>query len=213
MRKPYFERKSQDIEEQKTILIVCEGAKTEPYYFGKYQEVLYATELSIVGVGANTYTVVNKAIEVISEKEDGYYDQVWVVFDRDDFPVRNIQKAQKLAKDNNINIAFSHECFELWYLLHFDYLDIPIHREKYKAKLTQRMQQNRLLTQKEIYEKNGKNMFDLLDKFQSTAIQNCKRLEKHHHECGVQDYDIDKKKPYTSVYKLVEELNKNRRTR
>src|SRR5262249_31336287 len=44
------------------------------------------------------------------------YDSVWCVFDVDDHPL--LDEAAEMAKKNDIKIALSNPCFELWLLLH-----------------------------------------------------------------------------------------------
>ncbi len=53
-------------------------------------------------------------------RDEGDYDQVWCVFDRDDLLPRQISEALHYAQQGAIRVAFSNQAFELWYLLHFD---------------------------------------------------------------------------------------------
>jgi hypothetical protein len=45
------------------------------------------------------------------------YDEVWCVHDVDDHP--GLDEARVTARDNDIRLAISNPCFELWLLLHF----------------------------------------------------------------------------------------------
>jgi hypothetical protein len=45
------------------------------------------------------------------------YDEIWCVFDIDEHP--NIESARSLAERNDIALAVSNPCIELWFLLHF----------------------------------------------------------------------------------------------
>jgi hypothetical protein len=54
---------------------------------------------------------------VSKKKAPHDYDQIWVVFDVDEHP--GVPEAKKQAKDNNLMVAISNPCFELWALLHF----------------------------------------------------------------------------------------------
>ncbi|MFT4628841.1 MAG: hypothetical protein ACI8PZ_007537, partial [Myxococcota bacterium] len=45
------------------------------------------------------------------------YDEVWCVFDRDEH--ERFADACQMARDNNLQVAASNPCFELWLLLHF----------------------------------------------------------------------------------------------
>ena len=88
---------------RKNFLIVCEGEKTEPNYFKKFR--VPKEVFDVVGVGANTESLVKKAIE-LKKKASTSYDDVWCVFDRDSFPAKNFNNAFALAKKNNIKIAY-----------------------------------------------------------------------------------------------------------
>lgn len=51
------------------------------------------------------------------EKKHWAWPQVWCVFDRDQH--HHIPKAFSLAEQSGVHIAYSHPCFELWRLLHY----------------------------------------------------------------------------------------------
>jgi len=172
------------------ILIVCEGARTEPNYFKSFR--VSTAIVKIAGMGSNTLSLVRQALAL---KKENSYDQVWVVFDRDEHRLQNFNEAFELAQKNGIQIAYSNQAFELWYLLHFHYFNTAISRQDYIMKL------NDLLRYK--YQKNDRNMYDsLLDK-QQTAIQNAKKLLLAHGiECKPAAAD-----PSTTVFLLVEMLN------
>lgn len=174
-----------------TILILCEGEKTEPNYFNGFIVDYRLRNVTIRGLGLNT-----DAIAKIALKERSNYSQIWCVFDRDSFPSGNFCRAfQMTEKHKNIKIAYSNEAFELWYLLHFNYYDSSLSRKQYGDKLSA------LLGNK--YEKNSKNMYNILKSKQSCAINNAKNL--------LNTYAINKPEtnnPSTTVHLLVEELNK-----
>ncbi|MDM8548698.1 RloB family protein [Desulfobacterales bacterium HSG2] len=175
---------------KKRILIVCEGARTGPYYFKGFK--ITSVQVNIRGKGMNTDSLVEEAIRLNreAEKEKVPYDSVWCVFDRNSFPLQNFTRAFQIAENHNIKVAYSNEAFELWYLLHFHYYDAALSRSQYKGRLS------RLLGKK--YEKNSKTMYDdLLDK-QQDAIKNAEKLLKKH---------FRKENPSTTVHLLVEELN------
>jgi hypothetical protein len=174
---------------RKVFLIVCEGSKTEPSYFSSFR--LPKHVFDIEGCGANTGTVVNEAIRLSKEK---VYDEVWCVFDRDSFPRQNVNSAIVKAAENGFNVAFSNESFELWYVLHFCYLDAALNRQQYCDKLTE------LLGEK--YEKNSNRMYERLTALQPEAIKNAKRLERN-----VTNTSWSNRIPYTGVHLLVQRLN------
>ena len=106
------------------FLIVCEGERTEPNYFRGFR--LSAKVADIRGLGANTVSLVRETIVL---RDAGDYDSVWCVFDRDSFPLQNFNRALQLAEQNGINVAYSNEAFEIWYLLHFHYTTRHCHAQ------------------------------------------------------------------------------------
>jgi hypothetical protein len=53
-----------------------------------------------------------------SRRDDNLlYDDIWCVFDIDEHPA--VPDAKQQARDNEIELAISNPCFELWILLHF----------------------------------------------------------------------------------------------
>ena len=160
----YYNRPVEIREQRKWFLIVCEGEKTEPNYFKSFPVNKEVIDLEIYGEGQNTKTLVDRAIEL---KDEGKYnadnnDEVWCVFDRDSFPAKNFNVAMTNAQHNGINLAYSNQAFELWYLLHFHYYDTAIFRKDYKKMLT------KLLGHK--YEKNSTKIYEELKDKQEAAI-------------------------------------------
>lgn len=194
-------------------LIVCEGKKTEPNYFNGIKariEEIYKSkidvknkiDLDIEGTGRNTEDLVDFAIKLRSFSAIPY-GHVWVVFDKDDFSYEQFNNSIVKAKQNNINVAWSNESIELWFLIHFINLDAAIHRTDYINKL------NQIFTREGVnggkYEKNLKDIFEILSsngKVNKAIERSKKQREKF--ECkGLQPSRMN---PCTTVDVLVEEL-------
>ena len=188
---PAYKRRINQIRPRQRILIVCEGEKTEPNYF-RHFPLPSDSIVEVQGVGANTVGLVEEALRL---RKGARYDQVWCVFDRDSFPPENFNAALQLAEYNNIRVAYSNEAFELWYVLHFDYLDTGISRADYKTSLNERLGHK--------YEKNSESMYAEIYKRQPDAIRNAKRLLAQYNPTNpVSD------NPSTTVHLLVEQLNR-----
>jgi hypothetical protein len=188
----YSTRKVNTREIRQRFLIVCEGEKTEPNYFRSFRVPKDVIQIDIKGVGENPSKLVESA-KKLNEQED--YDRVWCVFDRDDWPAQDFNNAIKNAESQNFKVAYSNEAFELWYVLHFEFLNTGIPRSDYCKKL------NSLLDRK--YKKNSEQIYDELIEKQAIAIENAKKLIKQYERHNpVQD------NPSTTVHLLVEELNK-----
>jgi len=117
------------------------------------------------------------------------------VFDRDSFPARNFNAALELARQHSIKVAYSNESFELWYVLHFEYLNSGIHRADYVSKL------HRLLGHR--YEKNSDMIYEELEGRQQDAIRNATRLLSLY-----SPRNPEHDNPSTTVHELVAELNR-----
>lgn len=188
----YYTRKVSVRALRKRFLIVCEGEKTEPNYFRNFRVNTNVIEVDVHGTGFNTKSLVRKAIEL---KDSDDYDQVWCVFDRDSFSPEAFNAAISIAKSNNIDVAYSNEAFEIWYLLHFHYYNTGISRETYYQRLTALLGHT--------YQKNSGTLYEELLDRQPDAIRNAKRL--------LTTYAPNRPahdNPSTTVYLLVEELNK-----
>jgi hypothetical protein len=178
------------------ILILCEGKETEPNYFRKFPLNVELVEINVRGTGANTLSLVEDAIRRGQEavKNGKPYNQIWCVFDRDSFPSGNFNRAFKVADENRIHIAYSNQCFELWYILHYHFNDAAIDRHEYARRLTRFMGRK--------YCKNDANIYDLLKGRQADAIRNAKELLDRYNPCNPEKDD-----PSTTVHELVEALN------
>ena len=106
----------------KKILILCEG-QTEELYFKGFKKT--NVKLEDTG-GLSNRQIVDYAIK---RKEEGEYDEYWVVFDMDYNPQKgdtqyfDFDNAISKAKRNDIKVAYSNDVFELWLYLHFYYTD------------------------------------------------------------------------------------------
>lgn len=174
---------------RKKFLIVCEGERTEPRYFDAFRVPKEVCDN--VGEGDNTINLVRHAIQ---RKKKGNYDQVWVVMDKDDFPVENFNTALSLARENEIQVAYSNEAFELWYLLHFDYHNTAISRSTYKKRLTDRLGFK--------YKKKDPSIYEKIEDRQAVAIKNATRLLNVYSGYHKPAYD----NPVTTVHCLVKAL-------
>lgn len=188
----------------KTFYLFCEGQNTEPNYFDSFN--LNNVKCKSFGIGQQRKKLVETSIDYLKQNriEVNEFDEVWVVFDFDikeiELPLIKQQygDAISLAEKNNIKCAFSNDCFELWFLLHFNYVTTALNRKDICSKLSQAIDDK--------YSKSktfSLKIYDTILAKQKTAIKNAKKLEKYH--SGKKHWE---KNPYTSVYKLVEELNK-----
>lgn len=189
------------------IYVLCNGELAEPQYFEEFKDQLAIPQQIIVRykpfIHMAPWDFIKAAIayrKELAEKDKfsaGYGDQIWCVFDIDNYwkdNKKDFGAALELAKKNKINLAWSNQCFELWYLCHFDATLSAMPRTDYHKKLKDRFKTNSLGN----YSKNMKGVFELLRPFQHAGIKNAKKLYVK---------DNVGKDPSTAVYLLVEEMN------
>lgn len=117
---------------EKRMHIFCEGSKTEPLYLQGYiDEFAYkkAKLINIPDIKFNTPISLVKAAIRHKESEDTTVDdEIWVVYDREavnKYSHALHHEAWDLANANNIKVALSNICFELWVLQHFAFKNTP----------------------------------------------------------------------------------------
>ena len=127
-------------------LIASEGTETEPQYFGAIQRIINSKyrdriQLKVEGIGDNTVNLLMKARQYV-QNNGIVFKHVWIVYDTDDFPAENIDMVAQLCEEYNAqgetiyHAVWSNQCVELWYLLHFMYMDTDIDRSRYWPKLS-----------------------------------------------------------------------------
>ncbi|MEL7083829.1 MAG: RloB family protein [Cyanobacteria bacterium J06597_1] len=189
----YRPRRTGTREVRKRFLIVCEGKKTEPIYFKSFPVPTQVVTIDVHGLGRNPNTIVDEANQLSRNSE---YDQVWCVFDRDSFSLQDFNSAIQKAEGHGFKVAYTNESFELWYLLHFHFLDSGISRTSYKEKLSTLIGRT--------YDKCCSDMYDILIEKQKDAIQNAYRLLENYSSANP-----GRDNPSTTVHLLVEELNQH----
>lgn len=184
--------------ERRKVLICCEDTKSSRFYFKSFPIDRERCEVSVLGTGMNTDSLVEEAMRRVKQATGigTRYSEVWCVFDRDSFPDQNYIRAFQLATQAGIKIAWANEAFELWYILHFDYLDTGLSRNVYKQKLKERGLE---------YDKADEGIYEKLKERQEAAIRNAQRLEAYWNKN--RNRFPERENPSTSVHKLVSFLN------
>lgn len=207
-------RKVGHIPLRRYFLIICEGAKTEPNYFEALKKRLppgVMEYIEIEGEGRNTLNLIEEADKIRKERESRSvlkkFDHTWAVFDRDSFPAENfdnaIHKAGQLKR--KIDCAWSNEAFELWYLLHLEFVNTPLSRKDYGPKIEKWLGQR--MGKEFKYTKNRPDMYSLLRQYgnEEQAIKWAEKLDKSYIDTKYSTHN-----PCTKVYLLVEQLNQLR---
>ena len=209
-RKPWLRKQgltiidTPKINPQKTFLIVCEG-QTEEFYFKSFPST--SITVKCYNLGCTNFQIVDCTIDL---KKEAPYDQVWVVFDMD-FTAEKGKKqfeqfdnAIKKAISHGIRVAYSNDCFELWFYLHYQYTDQKNLRSFYYSELSRYWGIN--------YEKEGKvrafskKIYNLLQSDEKASIEDALSRSKQLHE-NLQSDPYHKQNPVTTVYQLYLELS------
>lgn len=147
-RSPEF-RKGEHIEVLKSFLIACEGKCTEPNYinglvkYHKFQHLI-ADGTKVIIAKHQHSDPCGVITDLITMPNWQDYDEKWIVIDRDEVEFKgkgfgghtqeNFDNAIKSASENGISVACSNPCFELWIVLHFEYLQSVTSRDYVQTK-------------------------------------------------------------------------------
>lgn len=194
-----------------SFLIVTEGKRTEPLYFkgmqklikekiGGVVDVVEIPVIDIYGEGCSTGTLIELTEKMVKDAKI-IYQNIWVVFDKDDFD--DFDQAIRAGRNKGYKIAWSNQSFEYWLYLHFYYSVSALHRDDWKNKLDDIFKQYQLGDGK--YRKNYEDIYNMVNIYDgvATAINNAKRRMAAFDEEKTKPSNFD---PGTTVYKLVEEL-------
>jgi hypothetical protein len=195
---------------RKSFLIICEGQNTEPLYFKGFH--LPNNEILIEGACNSKTSLVDYALKV-STKEKYAGREVWCVFDYDVKPdeaatqPQDFNNAITKAESNGMKVAWSNDAFELWFVLHYQQLDVHVTREKLNEVLKKEWGLKDFNNNAKTvafceghYERHGGSKSEM----QKLAIKRAKELHASYN-----GRDFANHCPCTTVYLLVEELNKN----
>lgn len=223
-----FKAKKKDKSKVPDIIISCEDSVSAPAYFRNIVKNLIKekkiTQDSFVIVPSEILSGTNpsKVLERLKKYEDRNgktykdFQHKWIVIDRDvervnggghtteDFNVA-INNAKSTKQNLNIEVAYSNDSFELWYLLHFDYITTGILRDDINTKLIKKLKEKNPYKFSKLNKKNIKQdnyvkyIFEELLEFQEDAIKNAERLLESY---GNQ-HSPEKDNPSTTIHKLV----------
>lgn len=204
-----YRRSKKKIKPNPFFLIVCEGTVTEKDYFSSfpyYHSLGKADSRGRYNIhsgieiieGAGQYGKVIKAADRAckSWKNQGkpvLPKEVWCVFDCDN-DIDNLRKAVDKAESRGYNAIYSIQCFELWFVLHFMYLDTPVAKKRYDTIISDKLSMK--------YNHGIKGMYQYMEEYQENAMKNAETLfRKKEVNNRISD-------PVTRVNLLVSALNR-----
>lgn len=229
LEKKDFKRRVNDKKTIPDIIIACEDSVSSPTYFqmivDRLIEKKIITQDSFV-IAQHKHTnpmgVLSDLKNYKNENGKSYkdFDHRWILIDRDSERVNggghkkedfnNALKDAKSKKSNlNIEVAYSNDSFELWYLLHFEYRNTAISRDETVKQVIKRLKEIEphkfsQLTKNNIKQESyTKYIFETLKPLQDEAIRNSKRLLESYGD----EHNPESDNPSTRVHLLVEILN------
>lgn len=193
-----YQRRGPQREPYDSVLIVCEGGKTEPQYLNGVKQAfkLSSANLRVTAAdGTDPMSIVRFAQRMVAD--EGPYDRVYCVFDRDGHA--NFEQAIGLLNQSGYRPIISWPCFEIWVLLHFVYSSAP-----YNAVGNQSGCERVLRAVREHfagYSKGHREIYSALESRIEDAFKHAKRLAQH-------NVSTRSSNPSTAVHELVDYLRK-----
>jgi RloB-like protein len=127
MTPPSRNRKITSKAKRLQLMLFVEGSETEPGYFSHWYRLYRDRVIVKIAPHRNVttpYELVDMAIRQraadIRDAKRGKgdtFDEYWCVFDVDNHP--HLEDALTLADREDINVALSNPCIELWLIIHF----------------------------------------------------------------------------------------------
>lgn len=221
-----FKRAKQIKEQIKSVLIACEDKVSSPNYFKmiiqKLKEDKTITQDSLVIAQHEHVNPRGVLQDLLNHKKDDKtykdFEHRWIVIDRDiarvdggGHPKDDFLTALSEAKRKKVEVAYSNDCFEIWYLLHFGYRDTAISRDDIIKEVIKKLKDRNCVTFSKLNKENIKTkemtelIFNELLELQNKAIKYAKKLLENYAD----SHNPESDNPSTRVFELVEILNKN----
>ena len=210
------DRKNAHREERQYILVASEDGKSSVCYFEALNDMLksHSATVGVIpkGTGRSTQSLIDfvkkhrgKWLKEVQEDIDiDDFNEIWVAFDRDDFPKHKFDNAINSAVANGFHAAWSNECFELWYLLHFTDRVTAISRKDIYDELTNKLELKKNYTA--FKGKEGKVLVHEKMAGDSNVVWAIKRARKLYNAYLAAKIPPHKSNPCTKVFELVEKL-------
>jgi RloB-like protein len=181
------------------LLVYVEGARTEEDYL-VYWSRLYRTRVRVTIAperGVPT-TLVAHAIEAkkagVREEKRGRgsaWDEIWCMFDEDAHP--GLHDAIASAAANDIKLAVTNPCVELWFILHFEDQTGHIERQQAQSRARHHLSCEKALSD---------TALDLLGRHYENARARAIALDAKH----AGDGSPTRSNPSSEVWKLVDRI-------
>ncbi|WP_224766082.1 RloB family protein [Nocardioides campestrisoli] len=188
---------------KKRVVVVCEGAKTEPSYLRliNRRATDALIELEVVDEDATSpKQLVERACHIMTaalrearrtRDPNAKVDEIWCVFDVDEHPM--LREAKQQAEANGVDVVISNPSFEVWLLLHFTEQTAHLHRDHALGNLKKFIPD---------YDKCLRTLDELEGRFEE-AKQRSIRLDRKHQG---DETPFPENNPSTGMWRLVDSL-------
>lgn len=127
--------------ERGTVILACEDSVSAPLYFNAIFDDLkinHAIAAPSLVIAEHKHTdPLGVLQDLLDHPSYADFDHQWIVIDRDvertnggGHTPENFNQAIAKADGKGIKVAYSNPCFEIWYLLHFEFRNTAIDREE-----------------------------------------------------------------------------------
>lgn len=196
-----FRKKRNTRQEHELIIVGVEGNnKTERHYLECLERTFKKVHFVFAdGNDTDPARIVSNTVNKIKKVKN--IDFAICLFDMDFGEERKEQflKAKKIAEKSKIILITSNPCFEIWFLLHFEYSTKQFTSSDDLLSTLRKFDKD--------YAKNKCN-FLIYKNLINEAVKNCKKLDKYHLE-NSNNSNIEFNNPRTDMYKLIEKLLMN----
>ncbi|CUU89192.1 RloB [Campylobacter hyointestinalis] len=207
-----------------SVIIACEDKVSAPTYLNMVINDLkqnHSIRNESIVIAPHEHTDPKGVLDdLLKYKKDKItykdFEHKWIVIDRDNnrpngggHNTQDFNDAILKSKSKKIEVAYANDSFELWYLLHFKYLQTPIMRDDIIKNLIKELKKLNEIKFRDLNRDNIKSkkiselIYVELLKLQNTAIRNSKRLLEYYGD----DHNPESNNPSTNIHELIELLN------
>lgn len=185
------------------LMVYAEGEKTEPIYLTHWHRLYRDRVIVTIAPHKETtpYELVERAAAQRSsdlrEEKRGRgdaFNEYWCIFDVDEHP--KISDALEFAAANNVNIAMSSPCIELWFIIHFNPQTAYIERQDAQRKAKEYLGCGKVLS--------TAALGLLVDNYEIARNRSQGLTRKHQDDGSPAPWNPD-----TDVWKLVDKIRRN----
>jgi hypothetical protein len=172
---------------------VCEGAKTEPYYFEGLKRAWRLSSANIHVQSPNASDPPSLVAYALQQLKTGEYDKAFCVFDRDshagfDQALNQVAQSEE-GQAGRLKAIVSWPCFEIWVRLHFGFTAKAFTASGKHSACDNVIRD--LHPHLKGYAKGEKTIFAALEDRLDVALANAARLAAHNAETGTDNPGTD----------------------